>query len=101
MRWRIRAGLSSGTDVSLPVMTWRSYTGKALEEARCVIVAWSAHSVASEWVIEEADKGKQRGILVPVRFDDVNPPLGFGGIQAADLINWQLGQAVYSLRSIG
>ena len=72
--------------------TWRSHTGKALEEARCVIVAWSTNSIASEWVIEEADKGKQRRILVPVRIDNVDPPLGFGGIQAADLINWQLGR---------
>jgi len=25
--------------------TWRSYIGKALDDARCVIVAWSPHSV--------------------------------------------------------
>jgi len=34
----------------------------------------------------------ERRIPVPVRIDNVDPPLGFGGIQAADLIKWQLGQ---------
>src|SRR4051812_49944572 len=64
--------------------TWRTHIGRALDEARCVVVAWSAHSVESEWVIEEADEGKKRGILVPVFLDAVSPPWGFRGIQAAD-----------------
>ncbi len=71
--------------------TWRSYIGHALSEASCVIVAWTHHSIASRWVIEEADEGLQRGILVPVLFEAVKPPLGFGPIQAADLTDWHPG----------
>jgi TIR domain len=68
--------------------TWRSHIGRALEQARCVVVAWSEHSIKSDWVIEEADEGKRRGILVPVLLDAVLPPRGFRGIQAADLSSW-------------
>lgn len=53
-----------------------------------MLVVWTKTSVESEWVREEADRGKRRRRLVPVRLDDVEPPLGFGQIQAADLIGW-------------
>jgi hypothetical protein len=69
--------------------TWRSYIGKALSDASCVMVAWSRHSIDSGWVSEEADEGKKRGMLVPVLLDAVEPPIGFRSIQAADLTNWQ------------
>jgi hypothetical protein len=71
-----------------PGQTWRSHIGRALERARCVVVAWSEHSILSEWVIEEADDGRERGILVPAFLDPVRPPRGFRGIQAADLSGW-------------
>jgi hypothetical protein len=61
----------------------------ALAAARCVLVVWSKASIASDWVREEADEGRRRNILVPVLFDGVRPPLGFGRIQAADLGDWQ------------
>ncbi|TAN83988.1 MAG: toll/interleukin-1 receptor domain-containing protein [Gallionella sp.] len=32
--------------------SWRSYIGRALAEAKCVIVAWSNESVHSNWVAE-------------------------------------------------
>jgi cell division protein FtsN len=72
--------------------TWRSYIGAALEEARCILVAWSQHSTSSEWVAEEADEGKRRGILVPLLLDPVQPPRGFREIQAADITGWQPGE---------
>ena len=31
--------------------TWRSYIGKALDEGKCMIVAWSRDSINSDWVI--------------------------------------------------
>ena len=68
--------------------TWRSYIGRALDQARCVVVAWSEHSINSKWVHEEADEGMEREILVPVLLDAVRPPRGFRGIQAADLLGW-------------
>jgi hypothetical protein len=48
-------------------------------------VAWSSHSIESGWVAEEADEGKERGVLIPVLLDSVSPPIGFRSIQTADL----------------
>jgi hypothetical protein len=69
--------------------TWRQVIGEALETARSVIVAWSETSVVSSWVQEEADRGRERNILIPILIDNVKPPLGFGAIQAADLVSWE------------
>jgi hypothetical protein len=58
---------------------------KELNAARCVIVLWSHRSVLSDWVKDEASEGSQRGILVPVRIDDVPIPLGFRRLHTIDL----------------
>lgn len=71
-----------------PGKTWRSFIGAALDAARCVVVGWSAASLASKWVIEEAEEGDRRDVLVPVLFESVTPPMGFRSIQAADLSGW-------------
>jgi formylglycine-generating enzyme required for sulfatase activity len=76
--WRIPAG-----------KTFRQVIQEQLDNARCVIVLWSAKSITRKWVIEEAQKGEDRGILVPALIENVRPPLGFRGIQAADLIGWE------------
>ena len=73
--------------------SWQSYIGQALSDAKCVIVAWSHHSVTSDWVIEEANVAKKRGVIVPVRLDAVDPPFGFTSIQAADLTDWKPGDS--------
>jgi len=39
-------------------------------------------------VREKADDAKARRVLVPVRIDNVQPPIGFRGIQTADLMGW-------------
>lgn len=62
----------------------------ALREARCVLVVWSQRSVNSHWVLDEATRGQERGILIPVRIDDVELPLGFGMFQTARLIEWRV-----------
>lgn len=72
--------------------SWRSYIGTALQTAACIVVAWSRHSVDSQWVLEEADEGRLRGVLIPVMLDSVMPPRGFKEIQVADLSAWQPGQ---------
>jgi TIR domain/PDZ domain len=61
---------------------------KALTAAKCVIVVWSAVSVASEWVRNEASEGKRRGILVPVFIEAVDAPLAFRLLNGADLRDW-------------
>jgi hypothetical protein len=68
-----------------PGKTFDQVIQEAIESARCVVVLWSKGSIISDWVKEEANIGKQRKILVPAKIDSVEPPLGFGLIQAADL----------------
>lgn len=72
--------------------TWRDVIGSALSDARCVVVLWSHHSVNSNWVLEEADKGLKRNALIPALIENVEPPLGFSNIQAADLSTGDWGQ---------
>lgn len=61
---------------------------EALETARCVVVAWSSSSIQSRWVRAEANDGLERGILVPLKIEDVRPPLAFRSSQTASLIDW-------------
>lgn len=61
---------------------------REIDAARCVVVLWSAHSIASQWVRNEADEGASRNVMVSVRIDDVKVPLAFRRIQAADLVGW-------------
>ena len=71
-----------------PGETWHSSIGRNLDQANCIMVAWSEHSIGSDWVREEADEGKRRRILIPLLIDDVLPPLGHRSVQASDLIGW-------------
>jgi hypothetical protein len=61
---------------------------RELETARCVVVLWSAHSVDSEWVKNEAAVAAERGVLIPALIDGVRLPLEFRRKQTADLVNW-------------
>ena len=69
--------------------SWRKVLRRELENAKCIIVIWSNNSLKSNWVMEEAQIGLDRNILVPITIDSVNPPLGFRGIQTAVLDNWK------------
>jgi len=60
----------------------------AIQDAACVVVAWSLSAIASKWVRAEANEGLERGILVPLLLDDVRPPLVFRASHAANLIGW-------------
>ena len=87
-----REGLSVWWDRGIPGgESWRLGIQAALEEANCVIVVWSHHSVgpSGDFVRDEAARAKRRGILVPVRVDDVDVPLGFGEVQSIDLTRWK------------
>ena len=71
-----------------PGKTFDEYIGEQLDAAKCVIVLWSKNSVSSDWVKEEAQRGAARKVLVPIFIEQVAPPLGFGRIEAAELIDW-------------
>lgn len=60
-----------------------------LDSAKCVLVLWSKESVKSSWVYDEATRGKNKDILIPILIDNVNIPLGFGLINALNLIDWK------------
>jgi formylglycine-generating enzyme required for sulfatase activity len=82
-------GWSIFWDRTIPAgKSWRVVIGAALTDARCVLVLWSQHSVTSDFVLEEADRGLRRRVLIPAFIDSVEPPLGFGSIHAADLSTW-------------
>ncbi len=63
-------------------------TETALETAACVVVLWSATSTASHWVRDEAQRGRERGCLVPLTTDGTMAPLGFRQFQLLDISGW-------------
>ena len=60
-------------------------TENALDRAKAVVVLWSKTSVQSHWVRDEATRGRDRGILIPLSLDGSEPPLGFGQFQVINL----------------
>lgn len=60
-----------------------------LKAAKCVLAVWSENSAQSDWVHEEAEDGKTRGILLPVLLDDIPIPRGFRRLQTVDLSDWK------------
>ncbi|MEO7240826.1 MAG: TIR domain-containing protein [Sphingomicrobium sp.] len=62
---------------------------RALETADAVIVLWSAASVGSDWVRDEAARGRDRHRLIPITLDGSQPPLGFRQYQTLDFSSWR------------
>lgn len=65
---------------------------QALKAADAVVVLWSARSVESAWVRDEAASGRDRECLVPIGLDGTEPPLGFRQYQTIDLPSGRLGK---------
>jgi TolB-like protein/Tfp pilus assembly protein PilF len=59
-----------------------------LAAAKCVLVVWTPTSVASRWVRGEAREAADRGILVPVRFDEARLPMDVRALHTTDLDKW-------------
>lgn len=70
---------------------WAKSIKAELDEARGVVVLWSALSVASDWVTKEARFAERKGILIPALIDDVEVPFEFESYQAARLVGWDGG----------
>ena len=60
-----------------------------LEAADAVIVVWSATSIGSDWVRDEAAFARDRKRLVPVSLDGSAAPLGFRQYHGVDLSTWR------------
>lgn len=88
-RWLALAGYEVWWDHHIPPgRSYREVIGAQLQTAKCVIVVWSKLSVDGQWVLDEADAGKQRKVLLPILIDDVEIPYGFRQIEAARLTGW-------------
>ena len=62
---------------------------QALASADIVIVCWTANSIRSAWVRDEAGAGRDSGRLLPIRLDNSEPPLGFRQYQTINLADWR------------
>ena len=69
--------------------TFAKSIGSALESADAVIVMWSANSVESDWVRDEAAQGRDRQCLIPISLDGTRPPLGFRQYQVIKFRSWR------------
>lgn len=61
----------------------------ALKACDIVVVAWSAASIESDWVRDEAAFGRDHRRLVPLRLDEAEPPLGFRQYQLVAFAGWK------------
>lgn len=59
-----------------------------IDAAKAVMVVWTPTSVTSRWVRGEAREAADRGILVPVRFDNARLPMDVRAIHTTDLDDW-------------
>lgn len=66
--------------------SYRAQISSKLAAAKVVSPLWCAESISSEWVLMEAQLGKDK--LIPARLQKVTPPDDFEAIQAADLVGW-------------
>ncbi|MDE2459736.1 MAG: TIR domain-containing protein [Gammaproteobacteria bacterium] len=60
-----------------------------LQAAKAVLVVWTPTSVVSRWVRGEARDAAERGILVPVRFDQARLPIDVRALHTTDLDDWR------------
>src|SRR5262245_13050743 len=65
-----------------------------LKSAKCVIVVWTKQSVddeqayISDWIENEADEARRRGILVPALLDEGRIAWTHQNLQFASLVGW-------------
>lgn len=86
------SGFSVWWDRHVPLgKSFAEVIDEALSASKCVVVVWTTNSVTSRWVKLEAAEGDSRGILAPVRLDDVRVPLEFRSMQTANLRGWKGG----------
>jgi hypothetical protein len=71
-----------------PGKTWDEVIARGIREAKACIIVWSANSVGSDWVKEEATIAKEGGKYLPIQIGVDQPPMGFRRIQAANLSHW-------------
>jgi TolB-like protein len=82
-------GYSVWIDEELPAHRNFSHViEEQLNQAKAVLVLWSAEATKSDWVMDEAERGREQRKLVQVSLDNTRLPMPFGQIQCADLTGW-------------
>ncbi|MCB1722213.1 MAG: toll/interleukin-1 receptor domain-containing protein [Chromatiaceae bacterium] len=77
-----------------PGMDYAQVIEKAVNEASCIVVLWSKHSIDSRWVHTEAAVGADRRIVATVIVDETpgeKVPFEFRRLQAVNLNDWTPG----------
>ncbi|HKY00701.1 MAG TPA: TIR domain-containing protein [Steroidobacteraceae bacterium] len=69
----------------IPGQEFDELVARELGRASAVLVVWTRDSVQSRWVRGEAREGADRGVLVPVRFDNAVLPIDFRALHTIDL----------------
>lgn len=83
-------GYSIWWDADLPAHRAYSDVIEArLDDARAVIVLWSAAAAKSQWVRAEAEFARSHDELVQAQLDDGLPPMPFNQTQCASLKGWR------------
>jgi formylglycine-generating enzyme required for sulfatase activity len=73
--------LIKGSDFGLQI-------DRRIREAKALVVLWCSKSVASRWVIEEVDLAHNLGILIPVKIEECELPVGFRRQDYIDMSPW-------------
>ena len=58
---------------------YRFETARAIDAAQVMVVLWSSASVASAWIIDEADAGMKKGAAIFVELGQTVGSMGFAG----------------------
>jgi hypothetical protein len=78
-----------------PGMDYAQVIESAVNEAQCIIVLWSRHSIGSRWVHTEAAAGADRNVVITAIIDDTRNedlPFEFKRLQAVRLEDWRAGR---------
>jgi hypothetical protein len=68
--------------------SFREAIEQQIDAADVVLVLWSAHSRASRYVLDEAERAARRGVLLSLLLEGGEPPLGFGAVQGVEVSGW-------------
>src|SRR6266404_683658 len=72
-----------------PGKTYDQVIERELYSAKCVVVLWSSHSGASDFVKAEAMEGSRRSVLVPALIKAARLPLEFSRLETVNLVGWK------------
>lgn len=81
-------GLDAWLDARIPSgVSFDAEIERALIAAKAVLVLWTPGAVASDWVRNEANAGKERGVLVALMLSPCELPIAFRSVQYEPLLN--------------